>query len=706
MKTVVHVIFHAHLDPIWLWPWTAGVDEALATCRSACERLDRNPDAVFTQGEAWVYDIVERTDPALFARIRNHVTAGRWALTGGWWLQPDCNVPGGRGFQQQIALGKGYFQSRFGSFPEVAFNVDSFGHVATLPQFMTEAGQKYYVMMRPQEHEMKLPDRVFRWRGYADGPEILVFRIRGSYVHGSLEESHYRSCLDDLPEGVSDTMCFAGLGDHGGGPTERLIQQVRADRDAYPGLEIRFSSPDRFFAEVEKVRDRLPLVVGELQHHAVGCYTIHRPVKLGCRRAEHRLHQAEVAMAADPSPAPDAGTFLRKAWEAVCFHQFHDTMGGTCLPSAYRYVDGQLSAVEAGVDEAVTFALRRQLPALPDCPHQRVVVWNPAETAYDDLLEFEPWLGHRKWTPDHRLVDEDGSIVPHQSARPEALTHLPAPGRLVFPLHLAPGQLCALRLQVMPDAPVLEPLPAQAGRLEVPGLVSVTRSQMKLDKLTLPLPELRLIADPSDTWSHGIDRYAEGGARASWGEPQLTERGPVFAEFTQSGRIGSSDLLRQIRVYAGQTMMELRLRVDWNEHNRVLKLQLPCAGFAPAKRWDGISGGALERVLDGVERPLRDWILLADGSERRLGVLSPEVYAVDATAERVRWTLLRSPQMAWHDPHPGGRLDGRYVDRGEHDFRFRFYAGTVTPELLDAKANMLQRPPALADWTQGMPADD
>jgi len=118
MKTVIHVIFHAHLDPIWLWPWTAGVDEALATCRSACERLDRNPDAVFTQGEAWVYDIVERTDPTLFARIRTHVAAGRWELTGGWWLQPDCNVPGGRGFQQQIALGKDYFQSRFGSFPK------------------------------------------------------------------------------------------------------------------------------------------------------------------------------------------------------------------------------------------------------------------------------------------------------------------------------------------------------------------------------------------------------------------------------------------------------------------------------------------------------------------------------------------------------------------------------------------------------------
>ena len=34
-KTVVHLIANAHLDPTWLWNWQAGVDEALATFRSA-----------------------------------------------------------------------------------------------------------------------------------------------------------------------------------------------------------------------------------------------------------------------------------------------------------------------------------------------------------------------------------------------------------------------------------------------------------------------------------------------------------------------------------------------------------------------------------------------------------------------------------------------------------------------------------------------
>jgi alpha-mannosidase len=55
MKTV-HLIFNAHLDPVWLWGWQDGVDEALSTCRSVCSLLEANPDVVFTRGESWVYE--------------------------------------------------------------------------------------------------------------------------------------------------------------------------------------------------------------------------------------------------------------------------------------------------------------------------------------------------------------------------------------------------------------------------------------------------------------------------------------------------------------------------------------------------------------------------------------------------------------------------------------------------------------------------
>lgn len=701
----VHVILSAHLDPIWLWNWQAGVDEALATCRSACDRLDRNPDAIFTQGEAWVYQQVEVHDRALFRRIRRHVQAGRWAIAGGWWIQPDCNAPGGEGFRQQIACGKEYFLDRFGVFPEVAFNPDSFGHAATLPGLMAEAGQKYYIMMRPQEHEMALPARLFRWRGYDDGPEVITFRIARSYNAFRMTEEHLRAACTALPEGITHTLCFGGVGDHGGGPGEELIAWVRAHRDAFPGMRLEFSSPERFFAAVAPQAAALPQVTGELQFHAVGCYTVHRPIKLGVRLAEHALAQAATALAADPRPPRTAAKDLREHWRTVAFMQFHDTMGGTCLPSAYRQVDAQLGGVQAFADRLVQQSLRRQLTRLPDDPRQRLAFFNASEAPFCDWVEVEPWMGMRGWPARFSLIDEAGQDVPCQQLRPESIVSMSWPVRLLVHLQAGPGQLRILRVA---EDRARTPVPAPVSA----GIDGLANGQVSVDLCRgvlwagrrYALPHLQLIDDPSDTWSHGVNRFAGNVvATPRWATPAATAEGDLMRELTQAGAIGASALLRQVRLYAGADFVEFRHRVDWNEKLCLLKLVLPLPA-APCCRLDGIPGGWLERPLDGNERPVRDGIILRFADGHALGLVCPDVFAADVSRDAVRLTLLRSPQMAHHAPDPGKRPDGRTSDRGEHDFRLRLlFAETLAPAAVDAAALALQRPLAYADLTRGMP---
>nr|MCR4574618.1 alpha-mannosidase [Lentisphaeria bacterium] len=333
----VHVIFNAHLDPIWLWPWHAGIDEALSTCRSACERLDANPDVCFTQGEAWVYHQVERLDPGLFKRIQEHIAAGRWEIIGGWWTQPDCNFPEEIGIRHQIQMGREYLLDTFGQFPEIGFNPDSFGHNASLPRIMNEFGQKKYVFMRPQEHEKSLPARIFRWRGVGGG-ELTTFRIARAYCCREMSEDFLRACTTELPDGIEHTACFCGVGDHGGGPTETLIRQIRELAAETKDLKIVFSTAKRFFDAIAGQEDKLPVVEGELQHHAVGCYTVHRAGKTALKAATQRLRQVETAFENYPESKMDCSVkALRNHWRNVVFHQFHDTLGGTCLPSAYRH---------------------------------------------------------------------------------------------------------------------------------------------------------------------------------------------------------------------------------------------------------------------------------------------------------------------------------------------------------------------------------
>ena len=162
---IVHMIGNANIDPVWLWRWQAGVDEALATFRSAVDRCDEYPEFVFTRGESWVYEQVERLAPDLFERVREYVKSGQWHVTGGQYLQPDANLPTEAGWRRQILHGQRYFEDRFGVRPNIGYNVDTFGHPATVPDVLASLGHIAYLFHRPGASQMDLPSQTFRWRG-------------------------------------------------------------------------------------------------------------------------------------------------------------------------------------------------------------------------------------------------------------------------------------------------------------------------------------------------------------------------------------------------------------------------------------------------------------------------------------------------------------------------------------------------------------
>ena len=218
----------------------------------------------------------------------------------------------------------------------------------------------------------------------------------------------------------------------------------------------------------------------------------------------------------------------------------------------------------------------------------------------------------------------------------------------------------------------------------------------------LPLPALELIPDPSDNWSHGIDRFGEGVvARPVWEPPVTLAAGPCMASLLQLGTIGHSTLRAEWRVYADEPFIELRLRVHWMARQQIVKLVLPLP--AAPDRTDGIPGAALRRANDGRERPLRDWTLIATGAAA-VGIVCPAVYALDVTPQRARFTLLRSPVMTHHDPNPGNAPGAPVSDQGEHEFVFRFFAGPeVSERVLENCAHMMNHPLLTADLTRGMP---
>jgi len=681
LKTI-HLISHAHIDPVWLWPWQAGIDESINTCYSMCNLLDRHPDVIFTQGDAWVYEQVERLNPELFSRIKALTAKGRWEVIGGWYIQPDCNLPSAWGLQKQIELGRSYFERALGVFPTIAYNIDSFGHAAYVPELISRAGQTHYIMMRPKANERELPARLFRWRGYEDGPEIVTFRIPVSYLTpNGMNIEHVAGSLTELPPGLDHTMCFYGCSDHGGGPTEEMVAWVRDHVDAIPGARIEFSSPSRFFKAARLQNIELPLVVGELQMHAVGCYSVHREVKRQVRKAEHLLDSAEHALKANPALAPDQAPLLTEAWRKVCFNHFHDTLCGSSIASAYDPASDQLGFAKSVADDILQYALRFEMQHLPPDPRQRIVLRNFGATDFDDWIEHEPWVEMVPWQPGWGLIDEDSRQVPLQVLLHEAFTSEMT--RLMFRLQIPAGGVRVLRIAKRDDA---------ARPCSEPAHVDWER------------PRVQLVEDLSDTWSHDVSSYnGPVVADAVWDKRRDVDCGPLMWSQIVDGKIGSSPITAEWRRYAGASFHELRLRIMWQESFRILRLTWEL-GEKIVQRSDGIPGGALVRASDGAERPVRDLSLLELASGRRMGVVMPDSYSLSATDTQLRLTLLRSSLMA-----QGGSIDMKrerkiFSDQGPRNFIFRFYPrGDVSLEQLESDAYALQRRPVIADDTRGMP---
>lgn len=216
MKNVI-LVCNAHLDIVWLWQWTEGAAEALATFRTAADFCEEYDGFVFNHNEALLYQWAEEYDSALFARIQRLVRQGRWQIMGGWYLQPDCVMITGESFVRQIAAGRRYFFNAFGKTPRVAANFDSFGHSRGMVQILKQAGYEGYIVCRAGDAERKAGGNDFCWRGL-DGSEIIVHYSDENYntVRGRANEELEIWLAKHARE--NEGLFLWGIGDHGGGP--------------------------------------------------------------------------------------------------------------------------------------------------------------------------------------------------------------------------------------------------------------------------------------------------------------------------------------------------------------------------------------------------------------------------------------------------------------------------------------------------------
>lgn len=705
------MIGNAHLDPVWLWRWPAGLAEALLTCRTMADLLDAYPEARFTRSDVWVYEMIEEHDPALFDRIKRHVAAGRWDVVGGWYIQPDCNLPTAESFHKHMELGRQHHLAHFGMQATVGYNVDSFGHAASLPSLLRSNGYDSYVFMRPGPHEKELPANLFRWRSPIDGAEVITWRIHKRYNVDNLDTiSDYiqdlvRSC--SVP-GIDHVMCFYGVGDHGGGPTRSMVEWIKANRVSIPDCLLEYSTPRRFFDAVAPAADRLPVVEDELQMHAIGCYSVVHEIKSAVRRTEHLAAAAARVVAHHPASAPaDAERRIAGAWRRILFNQFHDTFDGTSLPDAYTDARDQLGSAAADLSEIYHSTLFRTLVYAPDDELQRLMVYNPSGSPFIGYVEHEPWLDWSLFQGG--LLASDGTSIPYQVVQQSSISG--AKRMILWRAHIPPGEFTAYRL--CHGCPPAEPT-GNTARADGVGVAndlwtaSVDDGALRLRPAGgAPITVcLQLLDDESDTWSHDITGYSENPRETTrLSAPTVEDEGPLRATVRTDASIGRSTVSIRVALHADSPLLELDVHVTWNEKLTVGKLVFSF-GEAVFLRSDGIPGGRLDRRQNGFEYPVVDSTIVTLESGSSCAIVSPDAFGIDGTGSAVRYTLLRSPAYAWQGRKGGISADDyhRWTDRGEHRFRFALISGG-TAEECSRIAEQTHEPPTIIDWTAGMTSE-
>ena len=649
----LHWLGHAHLDLAWLWPVADTWQAAERTFRSALALMRRWPEMRFAHSTPALYAWMERHRPALFAEIRAASQAGRWEPINGPWVETDCVLVSTASLLQQFAVGQDDSRRRFPEWAhQLAWLPDSFGFAAGLPAVATATGVRWFCTHKlAWNADNPFPHRLFHWRGRgrSDLRSLMLPPIgrRGDPLEMLEEQRAWQQAT-----GLETALWIPGVGDHGGGPTDELLEQIELWDGQPNALPARAGTVREFLTSLEQGEQAWPVWRDELflELHR-GCSTSRPDQKRHNRSLERLLREADTASALLAIAGRNSGN---SDWRPLLFQQFHDILPGTSIPEVFE----QAEPVWRSARRQARQERDRRLARLPR-PNGAAGDWS--------------WWGLQplaSWSPVLRLPAGswylDGDSLPQQAAAVGGMwVQLPPrQGICSVPLRREQGRAHAAPEPRHPV--VIQPIGSGAWRLDN-GLLALECSEAGLlglrdrdgrEHLSAPLAleRYRDRGEFWDAWDLAADYRSHPLEVGSTGSLQWLEQGPLVAHLVLRRKIGASRMRLDLRLKADTPWLELICSIEWRQTHELLRLDLPLASPAVRIAAD-TSGGVIERPAAPItprekarwEVPVIAWIASQSAAPGGgLAVLLDGPQGVDWSATRLGISLLRGP--TWPDP--------------------------------------------------------
>lgn len=651
---------------------------------------------------------------------------------GGWYLQPDCNMPSGESIIRQIKSGFNYFSEKFpGSVrPKAAINFDSFGHSRGLVQILNDAGYSGYVAARP---DPDAEDRNMVWKGFNDS-EVIVYRVPNGYntLLGQVDKKLEPFILKY--SGMETGLFLWGVGNHGGGPSRQDYRLIRDIQDKYPEIEIVHSTPEAYFDEI-KSRKKDFSVAGELNYLMQGCYSSMIRIKQLHQKLENELYSAEkmATHTAVCGGRPDWKA-LERAEEDLLFCEFHDILPGSCIKAAEEDAIVKLShgiAETEKVKLAAFFQLASGEPKAAPGEYP-IIVYNPHPFTVTETLECEFMLADQNWSQEEffdvelfakerRLVsqlEKEGSNIPLDWRK-----------RVVFTLEMPPFSVNRVsaytKLRPVTDKRAIDVRDFFAfDNGDLHAVVSGTTGL--IENLSLNGKDylkqagaVEIIKNTCDPWGFAYNQHKENLGRfdllseteaAKFAGVDSARLCPV--RVIEDGEVrtvvealfGFESSRVAVRYIFPKQGTEIEILLDLYNDLKDVKIKLRLATvFSSAALLGKTAFGRNELPTDCNEVVAQEYVVLTDGCHA-VSVQNFGNYGLDSESGNLNLTLLNSSA---YSAHPiGDRMimrDDRFgarIDQGERHFRFvlNFSKSDTRLESVEKESMIKHQPPYVMNY--------
>lgn len=698
----MHLLCNAHLDPVWLWQRSEGMAEAMATFRIAADFCEKYDNFVFNHNESVLYEWVLENEPELFERIKKLVKAGKWRIMGGWYLQPDCIMPCGESIIRQIRVGNEFFKKHFGTLPKTSIGFDAFGHSRGMVQILKKCGYKNYGYLRPRDTECG----PFIWQGF-DGSEITAYKMYEWYNTPKGEAlERIEAYIKGFPDREVNLVSW-GIGNHGGGPSEKDLNDINNFIRENKTHEIVHSDFDAYFAEVDK--DSLKTVNTSLTHCNVGCYTSMVRVKQGHRRLENEIAMCETMLC--QSGAGYDREKLSEAEKALLFTEFHDVLPGSAIKKVEEDSLRLIGYGEEILDRLISKAFFKlckgqkkakegEIPVLVYNPH-------PYSVEGDFVVEFQMAEQNHPSNGIYsvKVRNENGEYIPSQVEQEASAHGMDWRKRVVFHTTLAPMGISRFdcELELKPASKRIKPYDETDTHYILKNdriCITVNKQtgfvdRYELDgKAVIDSIKVKAFRDDADPWGMEVDGFDECiGEFEPTGFVRVTENGDVRTKIQAKFAYGKSEALLTYTFPKHGKGLDVDVKMLANDENNMFKLCIGTTLDKNARAYAQTMFGTEETRKDGRESVFQKWCGLKDGADS-VKVVNGGTYGGSFKDNEISLSLLRTAVYSAH-PVDGVELAGEdriyeHIDMGERDFSFRIL---VNEEYTDYEAEVFNRQP-------------